>query len=95
MRTLLAQKAPDARVIAGTAERIPLDSSSVDAVFVAEAFHWFDSQVAADEIERVLRPRGWLVICFNVWRTGFRPGLAAEGRALRDEVVAKLPHQEG
>ena len=39
MRALIA----DGEVLAGTAEAIPLDDASVDAVFVGEAFHWFDT----------------------------------------------------
>lgn len=31
----------------GTAERLPLPAASVDAVFVAEAFHWFDARAAS------------------------------------------------
>ena len=31
-----------AATLEGTAEAIPLDGDSVDAVFVGEAFHWFD-----------------------------------------------------
>ena len=31
--------------LAGSAEAIPLDSATVDAVFVSEAFHWFDFDV--------------------------------------------------
>ena len=44
-------------VLAGTAEAIPLPDDAVDAVFVAEAFHWFGGPEALREIERVLRPR--------------------------------------
>ena len=42
MRRLLAARAPEATLLDGTAEQIPMDDGSVDAVFVGEAFHWFD-----------------------------------------------------
>jgi SAM-dependent methyltransferase len=54
-----------ARSLDGTAEAIPLDASSVDAVTVAQAFHWFDGDAALAEIHRVLRPGGLLAIVWN------------------------------
>jgi len=65
MRSVLERNVPAANVVAGSAERIPLDDSSVDAAFVAEAFHWFDSHAAVRELARVLRSSGTLVVCFN------------------------------
>ena len=53
--------------LAGSAESIPLDAASVDAVFVGEAFHWFDPEVAIPEVVRVLRPRGGLAIVSTHW----------------------------
>jgi SAM-dependent methyltransferase len=53
--------------LAGSAEVIPLDASSVDAVFVGEAFHWFDPTAAIGELARVLRPRGGLAIFWTHW----------------------------
>ena len=41
MRAVLEQFVPGAEVRAGTAAELPLEAASVDAVFVAEAFHWF------------------------------------------------------
>jgi ubiquinone/menaquinone biosynthesis C-methylase UbiE len=62
MRALL-----DVESVAGAAERIPLPDASADAVFVGDAFHWFDAPVALAEIARVLRPRGGLVLLWNDW----------------------------
>ena len=51
----------------GSAEAIPLEGESVDAVFVGEAFHWFDTTAAFEELARVLRPRGGLAIVWTHW----------------------------
>jgi SAM-dependent methyltransferase len=51
--------------VRGSAEAIPLGDDEVDAVFSGEAYHWFAPEAAA-EIARVLRPRGALVILFNI-----------------------------
>jgi ubiquinone/menaquinone biosynthesis C-methylase UbiE len=57
----------DGEVLAGTAESIPLRDASVDAVFVGEAFHWFDATRAVPEVARVLRPRGGVALFSNLW----------------------------
>ncbi len=44
------------------AEAIPLPDASLDAVTVADAFHWFDRPAALAEIQRVLRPGGGLAL---------------------------------
>jgi SAM-dependent methyltransferase len=54
------------RVLDGLAEAIPLPDESVDAVTVADAFHWFDKQAALAEIHRVLRPGGGLAVLFTL-----------------------------
>jgi SAM-dependent methyltransferase len=53
--------------LAGSAEAIPLDNASVDAVFVGEAFHWFNPAAAIPELARVLRPGGGLAIVSTHW----------------------------
>ena len=65
MREQLAEVLPDVDVLDGTAESIPLPDGSVDAVTVAQAFHWFRFDEATAEIARVLRPGGRLAIAFN------------------------------
>ena len=77
MRRRLATLCPEAEVLAGSAEEIPLAQASVDAVFAAEAFHWFDGKRALAEIARVLRPRGALVLMWNLPAGPTEPSIAA------------------
>jgi SAM-dependent methyltransferase len=65
MRAMLERVVPGVTALAGSAERIPLDDGSVDGVFAAQAFHWFDKPVALPEIVRVLRPGGVFAIVWN------------------------------
>jgi ubiquinone/menaquinone biosynthesis C-methylase UbiE len=66
MREQLAAVVPDIELLDGTAEAIPLPDESVDAVVVAQAFHWFDAARALAEIRRVLRPGCGLAVVFNI-----------------------------
>ena len=66
MRSVLEQAVPEARSLAGSAESMPLDDSSVDAVFVAQAWHWVDPRAAVPEVARVLRPGGTLALLWNI-----------------------------
>ncbi|MTD43391.1 methyltransferase domain-containing protein [Conexibacter sp. W3-3-2] len=70
MRSRLARRIGERRTLDGTAEAIPLDDATVDAVVVADAFHWFDGPAAVAEIHRVLRPDGR---CVLVWRAAEWP----------------------
>ena len=65
MRGILEAVVPAAVAFAGTAESIPLPDASVDAVFAAQAFHWFANDAAVAEIARVLRPGGILCPIWN------------------------------
>ncbi|KRE25266.1 SAM-dependent methyltransferase [Mycobacterium sp. Soil538] len=65
MLELLSGSLPDTPALLGTAEDIPLADDSVDAVLVAQAWHWFDTERALKEVARVLRPGGRLGLLWN------------------------------
>ena len=88
MRNVLEARLPHVQALAGTAEAIPLADGSVDAVFVGQAFHWFDFTRAAAELARVLRPGGGLALMWNL------PGW--EGTEWIDELDAIVErHHQG
>ncbi len=66
MRQRLVETIPGVRALPGTAEAIPLEDESMDAVTVGQAFHWFDGDAALAEIHRVLRPGTRLGLIWNV-----------------------------
>lgn len=86
MRRLLVTACPEAEALAGSAEEIPLADASVDAVFVAEAFHKFGREPALAEIARVLRPRGVLVLLWNLPAGPTEPPIAAAEEFLHRRV---------
>ncbi|HMZ15360.1 MAG TPA: class I SAM-dependent methyltransferase [Mycobacterium sp.] len=65
MLELLRGALPATPALLGTAEQIPLRDNSVDAVLVAQAWHWFDPKRAIAEVARVLRPGGRLGLVWN------------------------------
>ena len=77
-----AEAVPGVPALEGTAEAIPLPDGSVDAVTVAQAFHWFDAGTALAEIHRVLRPGGGLGLIWN----------AADGGVEWVAVLRELVH---
>lgn len=65
MLDVLRAKLPEVEAIVGGAEDIPLPDDAVDAVTVAQAFHWFDREKACAEIARALVPGGILGLLWN------------------------------
>ena len=61
----LAAAVPEAEALVGSAEELPLEDGSADAVVAASAFHWFDPDRALPEIHRVLKPGGALATIGN------------------------------
>src|SRR5262249_5897549 len=76
MLDALRHRLPSVDARSGIAEDIPLGDESVDAVFVAEAFHWFRTEQAAREIVRVLVPDGHLVLVWQLRRWWDRAAVA-------------------
>jgi ubiquinone/menaquinone biosynthesis C-methylase UbiE len=97
MRAILMRRSPEVEALAGTAERIPLSDGNVDAVFVGDAFHWFDERSAVEEIARVLRPGGGVALLWNNWwrdsaggtTDSLQPALPGGARALLDDVYVR------
>jgi ubiquinone/menaquinone biosynthesis C-methylase UbiE len=89
MREVLEEVVPAAESLVGSAGRIPLADAEMDAVFCAEAFHWFASDETVAEIARVLRPRGALVLFWNIFTGEREPPLSEEAEAALDEAFAR------
>jgi SAM-dependent methyltransferase len=62
----LGRVLPGVPAFRGTAEQIPLGDGSVDAVLVAQAWHWVDPDRAVPEVARVLSPGGRLGLIWNL-----------------------------
>ena len=92
MREQFGAVLPTVPVHEGTAEQIPLADESVDAVVVAQAFHWFDAARACAEIGRVLRPEGGLALVWNE-RDESVPWVAELTKVMHWDV--RMPYQVG
>jgi SAM-dependent methyltransferase len=91
MRAILERVVPEAEAIEGRADSIPLPDDSVDAVFVAEAFHWFATAETLHEVARVLRPGGMFAILFNQSGGPTEPPLPPAFHEAIDELAIKKP----
>jgi ubiquinone/menaquinone biosynthesis C-methylase UbiE len=51
--------------INGSAEETNLEDKSLDLIFCAQAFHWFDKEKSKSEFSRILKENGNLVFVWN------------------------------
>ena len=74
---------------------MPLPDGSADAVFVGDAFHWFDGPTRLSRSSvRVVRPGGGVALLWNHWWSDgddrtvntLEPPLPPEAQALFDEI---------
>jgi ubiquinone/menaquinone biosynthesis C-methylase UbiE len=83
----LRRSYPSACAKEGNATHIPLEDESADALFCAQAFHWFASEETMNEIRRVLKPGGVFGLIWNI-RDETTGWVAALSRIM-------APHEKG
>jgi SAM-dependent methyltransferase len=73
-----------------TADALPLEAGSADAVVAGQAFHWFATPEALAEFARVLKPAGRLGLIWN--RADLNQPLQRRLGALMDPYRQDTPH---
>jgi SAM-dependent methyltransferase len=81
-----------APAVAATAEALPFRAAALDAITVAQAFHWFDAHAALGEFHRVLRPGGRLGLVWNA-RDRSEPWVDAVW-SIMDRVEKRAPWRQ-
>ena len=94
MRAVLAARCPQAQVLDGRGEDIPLPDASVDAVVISAAWHWLDPAQAVPEITRVLRTGGTLGVMWTT-RDDRVPWVAKFNALARESREADRPAEAG
>jgi SAM-dependent methyltransferase len=100
MLEVLTASLPQTRALLGTAEEIPLQDNSVDAVLVAQAWHWIDPARAIPEVARVLRPGGRLGLVWNTrderlgWVRELGEIIGRDDDPVRDGATLREPFAE-
>jgi SAM-dependent methyltransferase len=88
MTARLRAVVPGARVLAGSAEEIPLADGSADAVVAGQAYHWFDPEPTHAEVARVLKPGGVFAPLWN-HRDESVPWVAALSTVTDDDTAGR------
>ena len=92
MRSEFERSVPGVPTVAATAEALPFAGASLDAVTVAQAFHWFDADRAFAELARVVRPGGCIGLIWNARERA--PGWADEVWSIVDRVEKRAPWRD-
>jgi ubiquinone/menaquinone biosynthesis C-methylase UbiE len=91
MLNIAKERDPQVSYYLTPAEDLPFADSSLDAIFVCMALHWFDQEKFLSEVRRTLKSGGWLFI-YNMWF----PGQMIENSRYTDwhtkEYWAKYPN---
>ncbi|MGQ0824701.1 MAG: class I SAM-dependent methyltransferase [Actinomycetota bacterium] len=92
MRAQFRAVLPDTALAASTAEALPFVAAALDAVIVAQAWHWFDPARAGAELRRVVRPGGGVGM---VWNARDRTvGWVDEIWTIMDRVEKRAPWRD-
>lgn len=91
MRRQIATVCLGVPVVAGVAEALPFADGSVDAVVVAQAFHWFHGDRALAEIHRVLKRSGRMGLVWNARDTS--TAWVADLQEIIDTAEAGVPRE--
>lgn len=94
MLATLSAALPTADVREGSAEALPLEDGSVDAVVFGQAWHWVDPVQASLEAARVLKPGGTLGLVWNI-RDDRTPWVARLTAVMRGSKAEDLIAQGG
>lgn len=65
MRAIFKEKYPHINVINALSHQIQLPDQHFDAIFCAQAFHWFANIETLYEMKRLLKPKGDFILIWN------------------------------
>lgn len=82
------------RVEHGTGDSIPCSDDSIDAVVVAQAFHWMATESTLLEVKRILKKNSPLVMIWNSYDYSFDWLNKVEQEILADAYGADTPRQQ-
>ncbi|BDZ49510.1 putative methyltransferase [Frondihabitans sucicola] len=97
MREQLIRNVPGVQVLPGSAERLPIDGATADAVLAAQAWHWVDPERAVPEVARVLKPGGVLGLLWNIregaapWLDALESIMSAASAATESDMASESP----